>query len=56
MKWFRRARPAAGAGRPVAEDAEVARLTERADLIVDELADVVKQLNEAFKASYGKES
>lgn len=52
MKWFRRASPADDArGGPV-HDAEVARLTARADLIVEELDVVVKELSDMLKNAY----
>ncbi|WP_372663521.1 hypothetical protein [Amycolatopsis kentuckyensis] len=39
--------------RPASYDAEVARLTARADLIVEELDVVVQQLSQMLKSAYG---
>lgn len=41
--------------RPAAYDAEVARLTARADLIVEELDVVVQELSQMLKSAYGIE-
>lgn len=55
MKWlFRRRRTAGGPGRTFAADAEVARLTARADLIVEELDLVVKQMSSMLRNAPGK--
>lgn len=55
MNWFRRAKPADDPSPGPAHDAEVARLTARADLIVEELDVVVKELSDMLKNAYRTE-
>lgn len=55
MKCLFRGRRAAGSPSPSpAADAEVARLTARADLIVEELDIVVRQMSEMLRKAPGK--
>jgi hypothetical protein len=55
MTWlFHRRRGAGAAARTPAADAEVARLTARADLIVEELDLVVKQMSDMLRKAPGK--
>lgn len=42
-------------GRSPAQDAEVARLTARADLIVEELETVVQQMSAMLRNAYGQD-
>lgn len=42
-------------GRTPSQDVEIARLTARADLIVEELDLVVKAMSDALKTAYGTE-
>jgi hypothetical protein len=53
-RLIRRRRSANGPARTLAADAEVARLTARADLIVEELDVVVKQMSEMLRNAPGK--
>lgn len=55
MKCSFRGRKAAGApARTPAADAEVARLAARADLIVEELNDIVKHMSDMLRNAPGK--
>lgn len=57
MIWLSRRRKAAGgASRSAVADAEVARLTARADLIVEELDIVVRQMTDMLRKAPGKTS
>lgn len=42
-------------GRTASQDAEVARLTARADLIVEELETVVQQMSAMLRNAYGQD-
>lgn len=54
MRWRKRVTENNVApGRPASYDAEVARLTARADLIVEELDVVVQELSQMLKSAYG---
>lgn len=54
MRWRKRVpKKDAAPSRPASYDAEVARLTARADLIVEELDVVVKELSQMLKSAYG---
>ncbi len=54
MRWRKRvAKEDVAPSRPASYDAEVARLTARADLIVEELDVVVQQLSQMLKSAYG---
>lgn len=54
MTWRKRVtKKDVAPSRPASYDAEVARLTARADLIVEELDVVVKELSQMLKSAYG---
>lgn len=54
IQIFRRRKSDRGPARTPAADAEVARLTARADLIVEELDVVVRQMSEMLRNAPGK--
>jgi hypothetical protein len=51
MRWLRKHRIDPAASSP-AEDVEIARLTARADLIVEQLDVVVKEMSDILKSAY----
>lgn len=55
MKW-KRDTPPEPARRTSSQDAEVARLTARADLIIEELDGVVKEMSAMLRAAYEDET